>query len=324
MLLASHGHDVHLWARDEGEASRLEAARENARFLPGVAFPEALRVTASTEAGLGRAGLVIFAVPSGSIQENARRVARGVPPGATVLCATKGIDIPTGRRMSEILAEALPDVPQEQVGALSGPNLAGEIASGKPASTTVACRDESAASRAQVVLNSRVFRVYTSDDVIGVELGGALKNIIAIGAGVIDGLELGNNAKSAFVTRGLAEITRLGVAMGARLETFSGLSGMGDLITTCYSPLSRNRYVGTQLAAGRPVAEVTGGMDQTAEGVPTTRAAAAIARSLGVDMPITFATERMMEGGIGPADAIAELMSRAPVPEQHGLAQSGA
>ncbi len=315
VLLAESGHSVALWARTEAEAAQLAAAGENARFLPGVRFPEALTVTASAEQALGSAELVLFVTPSITVEQNAHRVASSINPAATVISAAKGIDARTGRRMSQVIAGGLGGALEGGVGALSGPNLAGEIAQGKPASATVACEDAGAAERAQAILNSRVFRVYTSSDLIGVELGGALKNIVAIGAGIIDGLGLGNNAKSGFVTRGLAEITRLGVAMGARAETFAGLSGMGDLITTCYSGLSRNRYVGEQLARGRPTEEIVAGMDQTAEGIPTTAAAVAIAESLGVEMPIAQATKRVLAGDLSPQDAINELMSRAPAPE---------
>lgn len=312
ILLARAGHQATLWARTEEDASRLQASRRNDRFLPGVDFPAAMAVTASVDEAFGHADMVLFAVPSATIARNAGRIAGLVQRQAIVISATKGIDEATGMRMSELAGDAMG---RDDIGALSGPNLALEIAEGKPATATVAHVDEAAATAAQEILNSRVFRVYTSSDLVGVELGGALKNIVAIGAGFVDGHGLGNNGKAAFITRGLAEITRLGVAMGARAETFAGLSGMGDLIATCYSGLSRNRYVGQELAKGRSAKEIVAGMDQVAEGVTTTRAALMVAESLGVNMPIARVTRDVLAGDMDPQTAVEGLMSRAPVPE---------
>jgi glycerol-3-phosphate dehydrogenase (NAD(P)+) len=312
IMLARFGHDVTMWARTHDDAELLQKARRNDRFLPGVDFPDGLIVTANTDEAFGSAELVLLAVPSSSVTQNATTIAASVPAHAIVISATKGIDTRTGKRMSQLAGDALG---RHDVGALSGPNLALEIVEGNPATTTLAHIDASSAETAQALLNSRVFRVYTSSDLIGVELGGALKNIIAIGAGFIDGHGLGNNSKSAFVTRGLAEITRLGVAMGARTETFSGLSGMGDLVATCYSELSRNRYVGQELAKGRSAAEIVNGMDQVAEGVTTTQAALAVAESLGVDMPIASVTRAVLAGELDPRSAIEGLMTRTPVSE---------
>lgn len=312
ILLARAGHRVTLWARTESDARLLQESRRNDRFLPGIDFPEGLRVTAATEEAFGHADLVLLAVPSSTVNENASNISSSIPSSAIVISATKGIDEATGMRMSQLAGDALG---RSDVGALSGPNLAPEIAEGKPASTTVAHIDESAATTVQRIMNSSVFRVYTSSDLIGVELGGALKNVITIGAGFIDGHGLGNNTKSAFITRGLAEITRLGVAMGARAETFSGLSGMGDLVTSCYSGLSRNRFVGQELAKGRSAAEIVAGMDQVAEGVRTTYAAVKVADSLGVDMPIVRVTRDVLAGDLDAQSAVEGLMSRTPVPE---------
>ncbi|MCH8234943.1 MAG: NAD(P)-dependent glycerol-3-phosphate dehydrogenase [Chloroflexi bacterium] len=312
ILLARAGHQATLWARTEEDANRLQASRRNDRFLPGVDFPAAMAVTASVDEAFGHADMVLLAVPSATIARNAGLIAGLVQRQAIVISATKGIDEATGMRMSELAGNAMG---RDDIGALSGPNLAPEIAEGKPATTTVAHVDEAVAATAQEILNSRVFRVYTSSDLVGVELGGALKNVITIGAGFIDGHGLGNNTKSAFITRGLAEITRLGVAMGARAETFSGLSGMGDLVTSCYSGLSRNRFVGQELAKGRSAAEIVAGMDQVAEGVRTTYAAVKVADSLGVDMPIARVTRDVLAGEMDPQTAVEKLMSRAPVPE---------
>ena len=312
ILLARSGHDVSLWARTESDVSLFNASRMNERFLPGINFPERLSVTTQTDQAFSTANLVLIAVPSATVARNASLIAGSVPPSAIVISATKGIDQITGQRMSQVAGAAMN---RDDIGALSGPNLALEIAKGHPATTTIAHINPEIAEVAQAILNSRVFRVYTSSDLIGVELGGALKNIFAIGAGFIDGHELGNNSKSAFVTRGLTEITRLGVALGARTETITGLSGMGDLIATCYSGLSRNRYVGHELARGRSAADIINGMDQVAEGVPTTHQAVALAESLDVDMPITNITKAVLDGEMDQHAAIEGLMTRTPISE---------
>jgi len=315
VLLARAGHDVRLWARTPEEARRLNEERENSRLAPGARFPRGLIVTASPAEALSGADLVLAAVPSTTMRENVRRVAAHVPEDALVVSATKGIEIESGRRMSELVCEEAPALSPEAVGALSGPNLAREITAGKPSSATVAFTDLEMAERAQSILSTSLFRVYRSDDLVGVELGGSLKNIIAIGAGIIDGLGLGNNAKAAFVTRGLHEIARLGAALGARRETFVGMTGMGDMIATAFSDLSRNRHVGEELARGRKLEEILTEMGMTAEGVPTTSAAVALAAQHSVEMPITEMTRRVLQEGLDPRRAIDELMRRAPVPE---------
>ncbi|MEX0761573.1 MAG: NAD(P)H-dependent glycerol-3-phosphate dehydrogenase [Dehalococcoidia bacterium] len=315
IVLARQGHDVVLWARSKSEAEALSLARQNARLVPGVRFPDTLTVSSSAEAAFGGAELVFVVVPSVTMRANLRRVADAIPADAAVVSGTKGIEIETGKRMSMLIAEELPQVAPSKIGALSGPNLAPEVAGGKVASATVAFPGEETGRLAQEALNSEVFRVYTSDDVTGVELGGALKNIIAIGAGIIDGMKLGDNAKAAFVTRGLHEITRLGVALGARPDTFAGLTGMGDLVATCYSGLSRNRRVGQELGAGRNLDEILRSLGQTAEGVPTTSAAINLAKKHRVEMPIAEATRRVLFEGLTPSQAIGQLMRRAPQPE---------
>ena len=314
VMLAQRGHTVSIWARDEDEAAAYQSAREH-RFLPGISFPEGLTVTASAEAAIAEADIVLVVVPSTSLRDNMRRLAPALRQARVIVSATKGIEAGRGLRPSEQILEELGPGAGCPVGALSGPNLAPEIAQGKASSATVAFEDPELAAAAQEVLTSELFRVYTSQDVTGVELGGALKNIIAIGAGIIDGLGLGDNAKAAFLTRGLAEITRLGVAMGARAETFAGLSGLGDLVATCFSGLSRNRRVGEELARGRKLAEIRAGMSQTAEGVPTTRAAVELAARCGVEMPITELTGRVLFDDLDPREAMDLLMRRAPMPE---------
>jgi glycerol-3-phosphate dehydrogenase (NAD(P)+) len=314
ILGARNGHRVRLWARTEDEALELDAARENWRLLPGAQFPENMSVTSSAAEALGDSEIAIVVVPSVTMRENLSKVRDVVPAGAAVVCATKGIEIDTGKRMSELMAEGL-RVDRKRIGALSGPNLAPEIAAGKLSSATVAFPDHGLAEIVQRAFISDSFRVYTSDDVTGVELGGALKNIIAIGAGFIDGVDMGANAKAAFVTRGLHEITRLGVAMGAKPETFAGLAGMGDLIATCYSELSRNYRLGLSLAAGHSLEEALERLGRTAEGVPTTRAAVRLAQRMGVEMPIAETTHRVLSGELKPEAAARALMSRAPRPE---------
>ncbi|MBI4218969.1 MAG: NAD(P)-dependent glycerol-3-phosphate dehydrogenase [Chloroflexi bacterium] len=315
VITARQGHRALLWARTEEEARALEAARENHRFHPGVKFPDGLRVTASAEDAFGGCDLAIVAVPTSRLRENVRRLRSELSGVPMILSGTKGIEPGTGKRPSQMVEEELESGLRAEVGAISGPNLAREIIAGKPASATVAFQRTETALAAQAVLASSVFRVYTTADLVGLELGGALKNIIAICAGIIDGLELGDNAKAAMITRGLHEITRLGVAMGARPETFAGLSGLGDLVATCSSKLSRNRFVGEQLAKGEKLDEILTGMDQTAEGVPATVAAVELAGRLGIEMPIAETLKQLLFDGLSVADATELLMRRAPAAE---------
>jgi glycerol-3-phosphate dehydrogenase (NAD(P)+) len=270
---------------------------------------------ASLEESLGNSDLVIIAVPSVTMRENIRKVRAEIPSGSNVVCATKGIEISSGKRMTQVISEELPGFDRSLIGVLSGPNLAREIASGNPATATVAFTTDLIAEQVQSTLSSESFRVYRSEDVIGVELGGALKNIIAIGAAFIDGAGLGPNAKAAFVTRGLHEITRLGVAMGAHPETFAGQSGMGDLIATCYSNLSRNYRLGFGLASGKDLPSILEDLGETAEGAPTTQAAVRLAKELNIDMPITDVTHAVLFEGASTVDAIRTLMGRSLQPE---------
>ena len=312
IVLARQGVQVRLLARTEGEAAQLEAKRENARFVPGVRFPDALHASALPRQAFDDADVALFVVPSKTLRDNARRYAEYIGPSSVVVSATKGLEVGTSNRMSRVLEEELQADRQYGVCVLSGPNLAKEIVAGKPSSTGVASADKSAATRVQSIINSSVFRVYINDDIVGVELCGALKNIIALGAGISDGLDLGDNAKAAFLTRGLAEITRLGVAAGAIPATFAGLAGLGDLVATCSSAFSRNHYVGEQLALGRSLEEIRDTMHNVAEGVDTTRAALSLAERLGVEMPITRAIYDVLFGGVSGTDAVVRLMGRDP------------
>jgi glycerol-3-phosphate dehydrogenase (NAD(P)+) len=255
-------------------------------------------------------------VPSQRLRENAKSIAPHLRQAAIVVSATKGLETGSSKRMSEVLADELPPALLGNICVLSGPNLAMEIIADKPSSTVVASGSEEAAKAVQKLLSTPRFRVYTSDDVTGVEFGGALKNIVAIGAGVCDGLSLGNNAKAAFLTRGLADITRLAVAAGANPLTLSGLAGMGDLITTSYSGLSRNHYVGEQLAAGKSPRQIRTEMKNVAEGVETSAAAVKLADRMGVEMPIARVTYEVLHKDLPLQQAIAGLLGRAPAPEQ--------
>ena len=316
IILARNNVPVSLLARTPAEADELDSHRCNARFLPDVPFPPALKVSGHPEQAVPPAGLVIIAVPSHRLRQNVRQIRDEISTGTTILSATKGLELPTGKRMSQVIREELAPGLACGVCVLSGPNLAKEIIRGKPASTVIAGEDLSRAEQAQSILMSSSFRVYTSNDVIGVELAGALKNIIALGAGIADGMGAGDNAKSAFITRGLAEITRLGVAAGAQALTFAGLAGLGDLIATCNSPLSRNRQVGEQLAQGRTWPDIQKTMENVAEGVNATSAALSMATDLNVEMPIARVTHRVLFEGLSPKEAATELMERPARSEQ--------
>ena len=311
--LARRGLPVTLVARGEAEAQALRGDRRSPR-LPGVAFPDLLAV-ATAPAALAGADLVCFAVPSHTLEENAAAVAGRIAPGATVLSATKGIDRESGRRMSEILGAALPGRP---LAVISGPNLSREVVEGLPGSTVIATSD-GPVDALRAAFHSRALRVYTSEDVVGVEFGGALKNVIAIAGGMVDGFGFGDNAKAALLTRGLAEITRLGVAGGAEMATFLGLAGIGDLVATAYSPLSRNRRLGELIAGGATLEEALARLGETAEGATTIPAALRLAERLGVEMPITAGLDRVLYHGAHPLEEVRLLMEREPRAETDAL-----
>ena len=312
IILARNDVPTTILARTAAEADLLNSHRENRRFLPGISFPEPLTVGSEPGQVVGGADQVILAVPSERFRQNVRWIAHALSPDATVVSASKGLELPDAYRMSQILEEELPPSMHEGICVISGPNLAREIAEENPAATVVAGVNEDRTAGVQELLMSPTFRVYTSDDVIGVELGGTLKNIIALGAGISDGLAMGQNSKSTLITRGLAEMTRLGTAAGAQYLTFAGLAGLGDLVATCYSPLSRNRFTGEQLAQGRTWPEIRDRMQNVVEGVNTTGAALAMAARLKVEMPIAEVTYRILFEDLPPREAIAELMGRPP------------
>ena len=318
MLAESAGADVTLWARSEGEAAALRSEGENRRFLPNVKLPPSINITSSSSKAFNESDLVIIAVPSNSMRANIRSVKDSISHSTVIVSATKGLEINSGKRMTQVLEEELQDRPDTRLCALSGPNLVSEIVAGKPSSSVIASSNQSIAIQVQSLLTSSKFRLYTNSDIIGVELGGALKNIVALGAGVCDGLGIGDNSKAAFMTRGLAEITRLGVAAGAEPMTFAGLAGIGDLIATCSSELSRNHHVGRELVKGKSLEQIISTMTHVAEGVGTTRATVKLAESLGVDMPIAQTTYKVLFNNLDVHQAIADLMDRDPVPEHIG------
>ena len=309
--LAGAGASVCLLARDAGEAELVRRRRGNPLRSPAAQLPPSVGVEPDPETALTGTGIVVLAAPAQTMRRNARRVAPCLPAGAVLVSAAKGLEIETGLRMSEVLTAEC-GAAAGAVAALSGPNLADEIARGLPATAVAACLDADAARRVQRAFTTTRFRVYTHDDVVGVELGGALKNVIALGAGMNDGLGFGDNAKAAFMTRGLAEITRLGVALGANPLTFAGLSGLGDLVCTCASPLSRNRRVGEEVGRGRRPADVLATLGHVAEGVPTTAAARMLARRHAVQMPIVEGMYRVLFEGQAPMEAAQALMEREP------------
>lgn len=308
---------VTLWEHHPDRAATMERDRENREYLPGTPFPPGVRVTADlAEAVVGR-DIILLVTPSQAVRAHARALAPLLTPGVIVICASKGLEVDTHLRLSEVLAQELPT--GVHIGALSGPNLAAEIARGLPAAAVVAIPELAAAERAQAALNTPTYRLYTSEDVVGVELGGALKNIIALGTGVNDGLGYGDNAKASFMTRGLAEISRLAVAAGANPLTLAGLAGLGDLIATCSSPLSRNRSLGLALARGETLAEALAERHAVVEGVTTTRAALQLAQNLGVELPITQQIAHVLFDGRDVRVAVAALLTRDLKGELEGL-----
>ncbi len=308
ILLARKGTRVSLWTRTAEEAKQLNQIRQNSTVLPEIPFPHRLSATHTLEEALEGSILVILAVPAQSMRKNMRLVKGQLKPSMLLLSAAKGLELDSSKRMSQVMAEEVDPHLQANIGVLSGPNLSREIAQGLPAATVVAARDGAIAERVQELLLTPNFCVFISTDVVGVELGGALKNIIALGAGIADGLGLGDNAKAVLTTRGLAEITTLGIALGADPLTFYGLSGLGDLIATCSSPLSRNYYVGVELAKGRSLNEIKGSLQSIAEGIDTTIASHRLAQQHGVQMPITEKIYQVLFEGFDPRRAVTELM----------------
>jgi glycerol-3-phosphate dehydrogenase (NAD(P)+) len=309
-MLCAHDHDVRIWARDAALADSINRERHNPKYLSEVRIPENVRATADLEDALTASELVICAVPSHGVRDVMSRAAAVLPEGAVVVSTVKGIELGSWMRMDQVLEDVLAPVHHPRLVFLSGPSFAKEVAAGQPTAVTLACRQESYAISVQESISRPWFRCYSATDVVGVELGGALKNVVAIAVGICDGLGLGHNARAGVMTRGLREITRLGAALGADPMTFLGLAGMGDLVLTCTGDLSRNRRVGLALGRGEKLEEIVSSMNEVAEGVRTTRAACALARRHHVEMPIAGAVQRVLDGEIGVDQAVAELMSR--------------
>ena len=306
--LSRSGHDTILWGRDPALVADMRARRANAVYLPDVMLPRGLRVTAQLDEALADSTCVVAAVPSHGTRTVLREAAPQVKPGTVIVSATKGLEQGTLFRVSEIVAQELGrDV---HVAVLSGPSFAAEVARELPTALSVASTEPAAVQRVQTEFRSPYLRLYGTDDVIGVEIGGAVKNVIAIAAGVVEGLGLGNNARAGLITRGLAEISRLACAAGARRDTLAGLAGLGDLVLTCNGTLSRNRHVGVELAHGRALHDVLAGMKMVAEGVRTTEAALALAARVGIELPITAQVEEVLAGRKDARTALEDLMLR--------------
>jgi glycerol-3-phosphate dehydrogenase (NAD(P)+) len=317
-IVADHA-DVTLWARDAQLASEIDADHVNPRYLPGIELPANVRGTADLADACDGADVVVVGVPSHGFREVLARAAPVIGPEVPVVSLSKGVEQGTVLRMTEVVAEVLPGHRTDRIGVLTGPNLAREVAEGQPTASVVALRDEETAAELQSLFMTRTFRVYTNPDVVGCEIAGALKNVIAIGTGMAAGLGYGDNTKAALMTRGLAELARLGVALGGDPLTFSGLAGMGDLVATCTSEKSRNRYVGVELGKGRALDDIVAEMNMVAEGVKSTAAVLQLAARHDVDMPIAAMVGAVLYDGRRTEDLVPALMLREAKPELHGM-----
>ena len=315
--LASRNAPTVLWARRSELAEEVTRDHRNSAYLDGFDLPEDLTATADLEQAVGSADVLVMGVPSHGMRSTLRDLAPFVRPWIPVVSLAKGLEQGTHLRMTQVISEELPGHP---VGVLTGPNLAQEILSGHAAATVVACSDDHIASELQKVFVGELFRVYTNPDVIGCEIAGALKNVVAIASGMADGLGTGDNTRAAVITRGLAELSRLGMAMGGQLVTFAGLAGMGDLVATCISRQSRNRYVGEQLGRGRSIDEIVGEMRMVAEGIKTSAVVVELSTRYGVEMPISHQIYKVVHEGRTATDAYRGLLRRDHRSELHGMA----
>ena len=313
-VLADAGTDVMLHARRPELAKSITEDGENRDYLPGVRLPAGVRATSDAAEALLDADVVVLAVPSQTLRANLTEWSPLLPADATLLSLMKGIELGTTKRMSEVICEVTGAGP-DRVAVLSGPNLAKEIAEQQPAATVIACTDADRPAALQAACHTRYFRPYTNPDMIGCELGGAVKNVIALACGIAEGLGFGDNTRASLITRGLAETARLGIALGAEVTTFAGLAGLGDLVATCSSPLSRNRTFGEKLGRGMSVQEVQESTRQTAEGVKSCRSVLDLARAHDIDVPITEAVVRVCHEGESAAQMVREIMSREAKPE---------
>jgi glycerol-3-phosphate dehydrogenase (NAD(P)+) len=309
-VLAAREHDVTIWAREAAVAASIERERRNLRYLPEIELPKALRATSDLGEALAGRELVICAVPSHGVRAVMAEASGHMNSESILVSTVKGIEVDTGMLMHQVFEDVLPPSFHARLVVLSGPSFALEVAQRQPTAVTLACREEAYAISVQTALSCPWFRCYTHDDVVGVEVGGALKNVVAIAVGMCDGLGRGLNARAGLMTRGLREITRLGESLGANPLTVLGLSGMGDLVLTCTGELSRNRQVGLELGRGRALRDIVDGMQQVAEGVRTTFAVCALAERLGVEMPIAHAVRAVLKGELSPEQAGQHLMTR--------------
>ena len=309
MVLADAGNEVRLWGRRPALCELIDREHRNPEYLPGIVLPAGIRATADPAQAADGADIVVLAVPSQTLRENLAGWTDSLGSEAVLVSLMKGVELGTTRRMSQIMAE-LTGAGPDRVAVVSGPNLAREIAARQPAASVVACADESVAEKLQLAFMTPYFRPYTNTDVVGVELCGAVKNVIALACGMAEGMGFGDNTKASIITRGLAEMTRLGLALGADTKTFAGLVGLGDLVATCTSPLSRNRTFGENLGRGKSLAEVMAGTTQVAEGVKSCGSILALARDHRIDVPITEGVVAVVREGLAPADMVARMMTR--------------
>src|SRR5215813_6089367 len=317
-VLSDAGTETVLWCRRPDVAATINATGRNQDYLPDITLPSTLRATADPQQALATANVVVLAVPAQTLRQNLARWVGMIPQGAMLVSLMKGIELDTGRRMTEVIAEVT-GWPAEQIGVITGPNLAHEIAQRQYAATVVACTDQQAAENLQKACHTGYFRPYTNPDVIGCELGGAVKNPIALAVGIAVGMGLGDNTRAMLITRGLAELTRLGAALGADQHTFAGLAGMGDLVASCSSPLARNRSFGEKLGRGIPLAEIMAGTSHTVEGVKSSESVLQLARAHDVEMPITEVIDGVMHHGLEIGEAVLMLASRSAKPERYGI-----
>jgi glycerol-3-phosphate dehydrogenase (NAD(P)+) len=305
-----------LWARREELANQIAKDHENGDYLPGLALPDSLESTSDVRAAVEGADVVVMGVPSHGFRDVLAELTPSLTPGVPIVSLSKGVEQGTLLRMTEVIRAVSPAHP---AGVLTGPNLAKEVLQGSPAAAVVAFGEDRVAEDLQAVFSTATFRVYRNDDVVGCEVAGALKNVMALAAGMADGMGFGDNTKAALMTRGLAELTRLGVALGGNPMTFAGLAGMGDLVATCSSRQSRNRHVGEELGKGRPLQEIIDEMHMVAEGVKTARSVVELAARVNVEMPIAEQVVAVLDGKVPAAEVIGRLMSRSAKAEHHGL-----
>ncbi len=317
-VLCDAGTPVTVWCRKPDLAEVINSRHESPDYLPGIALPAALRATADPAEALSGADLVVLAIPAQTLRRNLIEWHDVLPPGALLVSLMKGIELGTGDRMSQVIAEITGAGP-DRIAVISGPNLAPEIAARQYCATVVACADEAMADQLQKACHTGYFRAYTNPDVVGCELGGAVKNVIALAVGIAGGMGLGDNTRAMLITRGLAEIARLGAALGADQHTFAGLAGMGDLVASCSSPLARNRSFGERLGRGVPLADVLASTTATVEGVKSSESVLQLARAHDVEMPITEVIAGVMHGGLEIGQAVLLLASRSAKPERYGI-----